>query len=143
VNNILFQTDSPTENRGRVEFYELNLFERSVAGREFFFVRVIRGWWDNEARRPHFDADSCVLTEPIERHFEAIGRYYSQRLSYVNRGFIHSFQWHPTKHIPSFHQRIDELAFDDLSDVAENDSVNRYFVPRPLSPVGQVRFPEL
>jgi hypothetical protein len=109
MQEVLFQTDTPTSTPGRIEFYDLCLYQIDVDGQRLNLVRESHGWWDNDAARMVLDSAAHAHAEEFESYREALDQYFRRRLAHIRSGFVHSFLWHPISGVPSFHKLLDMI----------------------------------
>ena len=70
MQEVLFQTESPTAVHGRVEFYDLSLLHEKQEGRTVAMVRESHGWWDNESK--------SAVARPQSRKFLGYSFWYAK-----------------------------------------------------------------
>jgi hypothetical protein len=107
MHEILFQTPDPMATSEQTVFYDLRIVKRHDAGKTSMIVREIRGWWDNEVKRPYFDEPSLLEAGPYLAEWKALIEYFDRRRALAISGFAHAFNWHPVSGQPASYRRID------------------------------------
>jgi hypothetical protein len=109
LQEVLFQTESPTAVPGRVEFYDLSLLHERLEGKTMALVRESHGWWDNESMSAVFEEGATHLSATFGHYHDAVEHYWSRRQFHVRREYVHSFMWHPITGVPAFYKRLEAI----------------------------------
>ena len=107
MHTVLFQTDQPTRNRGRAEFYEIWISKLADGPSQRHILRETHGWWDNELMRPVIDKDAVAVSVIFNSCRGALKGFCRRKEYRAKEGFVHSLIWHPTSGIPMLHFLVD------------------------------------
>lgn len=106
MQDVLFKTDKPCKTAEPAEYYELSLQTESLNGKEAFTLLERHGWWNSAERSVVTDQEGMLQT--VFHTYRDGLRAYIERLNlHVNRGFMHSFIWHPANGAPSYNQKLE------------------------------------
>lgn len=105
MQDVLFNTDKPSESPEPAEFYELSLETEFLKGKEIFVLRERHGWWNSALRCVVIDQDG-KLELSFKCYRDGLKGYIERMNLHMNRSFVHSFIWHPAKGEPSYNQKL-------------------------------------